>query len=229
MKNPMNVVYYMRKRMGLTQERISNETGLTKNDVSRMENETSNAYIEKYITLARYFKIPLESLLCNNIAVAFPVFNEIPKTYRRMLKRIKIQRDKNDDVGCRGEDWVYKRELEKLNGTVYKNAVNPNYADDEEAHFDILSFSHDGNLINIEVKTTTADSESPFYFSADELDKARSCIDSQEQYEVHRVYFIDNPEKCGRRIISAKELFEEFDFIPDTYKVVRKDKKNERN
>lgn len=79
------------------------------------------------------------------------------------------------------------------------------------------------------MKTTTAGPESPFFFTAEELEKARKCIENRERYEVHRVYYIDDPQKCGRQIISANELLKEFDFIPDTFKVIRKDKKNEWN
>jgi len=224
-KKPTNVVYYMRKRLGLNQDQIAKDTGLTKNDISRLENGISNAYIEKYITLAQYFKMPLTALLFNNINIAFPTFTKEPKVQREMLKRIRVQKEKDDETGYKGEEWVYKEELKKLDGTMYKNAVNPNFADDEEAHFDILSFSHDGEPIIIEVKTTTTGPQCPFYITSDEIEKARNCLKNGERYEIHRVYYIDNPEKCGRQIITAEELFREFDFIPDTYKVVRKDEK----
>lgn len=95
MKNPTNVVYYMRRRMGITQEQISKETNLTKNDVSRIEKGVST-YIEKYIKLAQYFNIPLDALLNNNIVAIFPVLSEISQIDRKLMKRIKVQREKND-------------------------------------------------------------------------------------------------------------------------------------
>lgn len=222
MKNPENVLYYMRSRLGLTQKSIALATGLTENDISRIENGADNPFLGTFITLARYFNIPVDAIVHNNIQIAFSTFAEPPKIIRNMLKRIKIKRDKCDKIGCRGEEWVYKEELKKLTGTVHENGINPNFADNDEAHFDILSFDMDGSSIIIEVKTTSGEAEEAFYISDSELDMAKECIKDGKRYELHRVYHIDDPKMRGRLIISANELFENYEFIPETYRVVRK-------
>ena len=139
-----------------------------------------------------------------------------------MLKRIKIKRDKCDKIGRRGEEWVYREELKKLKGTGHENGVNPNFSDSDDAYFDIMSFGPDGGTIIIEVKTTTGEASDPFYISANELSIAKECIKDGKCYELHRVYHIDDPKTRGRFIIPGKELLENYEFVPETYRVVRK-------
>lgn len=222
MKDTTNVMYYMRKRMNVTQKQISKSTGLTANDISRLERGITSHRIEKFIILSKYLKIPVESLIYNNLKMALVTFKEPVKISRKTQEHKKILQERRNYIGYKGEDWVYQQEIEKLKGTCYENGVNPNYADDEEASFDILSFHVDGGRIIIEVKTTTGEAEDPFFISLNELGKARECLESGQQYEVHRVHHIDNPKKRGRNIIPASELFSDYEFVPVTYKAIRK-------
>lgn len=222
MKHATNVLYYMRKRLGLSQHELARATKLTANDISRIETGNIGAGIEKFITLAKFFSISLNALLRNDIYEVCPTLTERPKTSRKMLKRIQKLRKQCDEIGCSGEEWVYQQEVKKLQGTIFENAVNQNFADDEDAHFDILSFNTDGIPICIEVKTTTGDLEKAFYFTAEELEEAKECQASGVCYEVHRVYHMNNPKNRGREIISAEELFNNYTFKPVTYLVTRK-------
>lgn len=223
MKNPENVLYYMRNRLGITQKHVAQETGLTENDISRIENGADNPFIGTYITLARYFNISVDAFVHNDIKIALSSFTEPPKIIRNMLKRIKIRRDKCDKTGRKGEEWVYKKEFKKLRGTGHENGINPNFSDNDEAHFDILSFKLDGSSIIIEVKTTTGEASEPFFISAHELDVVKECNEDGTCYELHRVFHIDNPKKRGELIISANELLCNYEFVPETYKVIRKE------
>lgn len=224
MKNPENVLYYMRSRLSLTQKYIAQATGLTENDISRIENGAANPFIGTLISLAGYFNIPVDAFVHNDIKIALSSFTEPPKIIRNMLKRIKIKRDKCDKIGRRGEEWVYREEINKLKGTGRENGINPNFSDSDDAHFDIMSFGLDGRTIIIEVKTTTGEVSDPFYISANELGIAKECNEDGKCYELHRVYHIDNPKKRGKLIIPVKELFDNYDFVPETYRVVRKEK-----
>ena len=224
MKDPTNIMYFMRRRLSLTQEEIAKTTKLTKNDISRMERGIFSHEMWKFMKLSEYFNISIEALLNNNIKAAFHTFKAAPDVSRKMMARLSALREKHNDIGCRGEDWIFQQELKRLNGTEYQYAVNPNFADDEEASFDILSFSHDGEIIIIEVKTTTGDAEDAFFFTANELEKAKKCIKNRDRYEIHRVHHIDEPSKSGRQIIPAEKLFKDYEFIPEVYKVVRKEK-----
>lgn len=224
MKNPENVLYYMRSRLGLTQKQIAKATGLTEQDISRIENGADNPFIETFILLARYFNIPIDAFVHNNLKIALSSFTKPPKILHNNSKRIKARRDKCDEIGHKGERWVYKEEYKKLKGTGHENGINPNFADNDESNFDILSFDLDGRAIIIEVKATIGDEWDPFYISANELNIAKQCIKDGINYEIHRVYCIDDSKRRGKTIITAKELFENYDFIPETYRVVRKEK-----
>ncbi|NLZ52102.1 MAG: DUF3883 domain-containing protein [Thermoanaerobacteraceae bacterium] len=228
MKNPENILYYMRSRLSLTQQQIAQATGLNENDISRIENGADNPFIGTFISLARYFNIPVDAFVHNDIKIAISSFTKPPKITHTKLKRIKIKREKFDKIGRKGEEWVYKEEFKKLKGTGYENGINLNFSDIDDADFDILSFGLDGRTVIIEVKTTTGDEGDPFYISANELDMAQKCIKDGKFYELHRVYHINDPKRRGRIIITAKELLENYEFVPETYRVVRKEK-NKRN
>ncbi len=215
----INILNYLRKRYGLTQKGLAAATQLTANDISRFENGRFPG-INKVITLAEYFEVTVDALLSNNAEEVFATFKEAIPPCHNLQDRIKENRELCDDIGRRGEDWVYQQEVRKLQGTVYANAVNPGYADDTESGFDILSFGKDGSSIFIEVKTTTGKANNNFVLSTGELKKARECLAIGERYEIHRVYYLD--KKCGRIIIPVKELFDNYTFETDSYKVKRK-------
>ena len=214
----------MRSRLGLTQKQIAKATGLTEQDISRIENGADNPFIETFILLARYFNIPIDAFVHNNLKIALSSFTKPPQILHNNSKRIKARRDKCDEIGHKGERWVYKEEYKKLRGTGHENGINPNFADNDEANFDLLSFDLNGRAIIIEVKTTTGDESDPFFISSNEINMAKQCIRNGKCYEIHRVHNINNPQKSGRVIITAEELFENFDFIPEIYKVVQKEK-----
>lgn len=223
MKKATNVLYYMRKRHGLSQHELAKATKLTANDICRIESGNIGAGIEKFITLAKFFSISLNALLGDDIYEVCLSLKMGPTTSRKMLKRIQKLRNKCDEIGCSGEEWVYQQELRKLHGTVYENAVNQNFADDEDAHFDILSFDTDGTPICIEVKTTTGDLEKTFFFSEDELKFARECYETGMRYEVHRVFNVNDPKKCGSVVIPVESLLNNYSFEPATYSVIKKE------
>lgn len=222
MKDPANIVYYMRKRLNLTQEELSVAAKLTKNDISRMERGIFTHEISKFIQLSKFFNIPIDSMLFNDLRLAFPTFIEPAVKSHKLLTRMKQINDKNTDIGLKGEEWVYAQERKKLKGTAFEYAVNPNYSNDPEAGFDILSFSKDGESVIIEVKTTTGGVEDVFFFSASELEKAQECLKNSHKYELHRVYHINDPKKCSRKIISADRLFRDYEFVPEIYRAIRR-------
>lgn len=223
MKDNSNIMRFMRNRMQLTQKEVSKATNLTINDISRMENGFFDHRMETFIILSKYLKVPLAALMYNDLEAALPTFTAPSKASRKMLARIKALREMRDDISCEGEDWALAHELEKLKGTIYENGVT-SFADDPDAHFDLFSFSPTGSHIIIEVKTTTGKAEDAFFITSGELDKARECLNNGEQYEIYRVHHINKTSKRGLKIIPVRKLFSEYEFIPETYKVVRKGK-----
>ena len=221
MNNVVSVLYYLRVRQGWTKKKLSMLTGLSQNDLVRIE-RGRNVRMGKYITLSKYFGLPLSVLLDDNLSATLHTFTAPPIISRSMPERISQRLEKDAETGRKGEEWVYQQEVKKLAGTGLENSVNPNFADDESAHFDILSFLQNGIPLVIEVKSTTGELDEVFYFTADELEKAKDCLRGGNRYEVHRVFYIDNPEKCNRHIISAEELLSEYDFKPVSYRVTKK-------
>ena len=120
------------------------------------------------------------------------------------------------DNGLRGEVLVLRHEREKLAGTPYENAVDPNYALDPGFGFDLLSFTPDGKPLYIEVKATSDTGNTPFFMTANEKDFMELCRDTGRNYELHRIYDLDGTPK--RIIYTPKEL-SRFQFIPNDYLV----------
>lgn len=125
-------------------------------------------------------------------------------------------------VGEMGEQRALEQELEMLKGTGFENAVNQNYADDEGAHFDLLSFTKDGTPKICEVKATSLRGGSGFYMTAAELNMTRFCRDDGILYEVHYITHALDPSKRACRIITADELLEDYTFEPVVFKVKHK-------
>ncbi|HEY8420965.1 MAG TPA: DUF3883 domain-containing protein [Thermoclostridium sp.] len=134
MKDPTNIIYYMRKRLNLTQDQVARATKLTAESIKQ---------------------------LC----------------------------EKQNDIGFKGEEWVFNQERKKLKGTAFENGINPNYSNDPEAGFDILSFSKNGENLFIEVKTTTGNAEDNFFLSSSEIEKAKECLNNGLKYELHYLAF----------------------------------------
>lgn len=222
MTNVVSVLNYLRVRLGLTKKQLSKATELSQNDICRIEKGSYNALMGKYMVLSKYFGIPLSVFLDDDLLGVFSTFTTPPTISHSMQERIEQQHEKNVETGRKGEEWVYNQEVKKLTGTGLENSVNPNFANEESSHFDILSFHENGIPLVIEVKSTTGEADDAFYFTDYELEKAKECLKKGSCYEVHRVFFIDNPEICGRKIISVENLLSEYDFTPVSYRVTKK-------
>ena len=215
----MHVVTFLRNRFGLTKQQLAQKTHLTSNNIIRMERGKDN-YISKAIRVAAFFQVPVDAVVCNDTEAVYAALKTpITPQHRfslQMEEREKIRRT----VGRQGEDWVYQREREKLAGTVYENAVNPNFADDLQVGFDILSFRPDGTEIYIEVKSTKHGCGEPFSLSAGELKMAKKCLAAGWIYEVHRVYREHGITRC--LIIPAAVLLKDYQIQVESYMVRRK-------
>lgn len=217
------VANYMRHRHGLSIAQLSAQTGVSAMTISRIENGCPTTDISGAIRLAEFFDISVDALLRNNFSEIFPKLSTLTAPIHEMYDRmaqISIICQKN---GLRGEDWVYLQECKRLSGTVMAHATNPNYADDDEAHFDILTFDHTGRPIVVEVKSTTRGPNEPFVLTAAELQTARDCHAEGIRYEIHRVYYVQNARKIDRYIITCEELLSNYDFIPKRFLVKKKE------
>ncbi len=89
--------------------------------------------------------------------------------------------------GDRGEEVVYRRELERARSLGYEppeKYVIWTCRNDPAADHDIQSVSNDGGILWIEVKSTTG-TDGWFYWPKQEFEKA---LRERERYELWRVY-----------------------------------------
>ena len=213
----MNLLKYLRCRRGESQQKMAKHFGLTANDICRFERKGS-LHLSKVIALSDGLGITVDALLKNDFDAVLSAFTEPVKGTHRVSHKLQRNHARNCELGRQGEDWVWEQECRKLAKTIYANAVNPNFADDAEAGFDILSFNKNGEPIMIEVKTTLGDADSPFFMTDTEVDRAKACLESGKHYEVHRVFRFGT-ESVGRIVIPAEDLFQKYDLRPSDYKV----------
>lgn len=133
-------------------------------------------------------------------------------------------RDRNNEVGDQGEEFVMEYEVDRL---VEKGVVNGkeivqhlSRLQGDGLGYDISSINSDGSIRFIEVKTTTSDVNAPFYMSRNE----KNFFDVYgEQAYIYRVYNFNRETRNGEvKIISASELFNGYEFDPITWKVTPK-------
>lgn len=219
----MELLTYLRCSRSLTQSELAQKTGLSPNDISRFENQHYPG-MSKVSVLAKFFEVKIDALLTNDFPAVFKNLSAPMMPSHKLSHKCDEKLLRNSKTGRDGEEYVFRRELDKLQGTEYQNAVNPNFANDAEAGFDILSFSVNGDPIVIEVKSTTDLDNQSFEMTAREIEKLKMCVNNGERYELQRVFGVGTPD-VHREIISGDELLKDYDFEPQvTYRVHPKKK-----
>lgn len=98
----------------------------------------------------------------------------------------KARKDKQ--TGDLGEDLVLKHEKKKLANSIFSSKINEIKKMKDGEGYDILSFDpNTGEEIHIEVKSTTGNSDEPFYMSLNEFNY---LCDFPENYKLYRIYNI---------------------------------------
>ena len=221
-KQFLSVANYLRHRAKLTIAELSSRTGVSAMTISRIENGNWAVDIHPVLTLAEYFEVSVDAILRNDFQAIFASLKEQTAPVHTMYEHFAKINAICQRNGLSGEEWVYLQECKRLESTVMKNAVNANYADDMEAHFDILSFSESGQPIVIEVKSTNKGPKAGFHMTDAEFRTARDCLEAGIRYEIHRVYYVQDARKISRRIITAEELFRDYEITPKSYLVKEK-------
>lgn len=119
----------------------------------------------------------------------------------RLSKIDWARRDaENRELGRNGELYVLHRERQRLidAGRADLSTQVQWLADEADGHgYDIGSFDPDGTPIQIEVKTTTRDRDTPFFVSRNEVSVSKIKGDT---YRLHRVYrFLTAPDVAVHR------------------------------
>lgn len=215
--NPTSLALYLRTSRGLTQREVAASCGLTTNDVCRFERGHNAISYGKLKALANFYGISTDALFSNNFRAMVNQPRMEPEE-RELRGRIHRRQNLCENVGDLGEWWVAQMEREKLKGTPWAGMVNAKYAEDPKAHFDLMSFDPDtGEEILIEVKTTAKGPHTRLYFTDQEWDFLKCCLERNVRYELHRVYYVNDPACRSRVIYTAQEVLKSFLVTPQHY------------
>ncbi len=118
-------------------------------------------------------------------------------SHQKILDYLQLERMRQD-IGEKGEQYVYEREKNRLlkSNSRLANDVSREPAKDPKNGYDILSFTDSGEKIYIEVKSTKANVNEPFYMTANEREKANQVNKNGGIYQIHRVFNVDGDINC---------------------------------
>lgn len=179
----------------------------------------------------------------NNRPAKFSLLNPISKTViqqdevtiikektRRFIGR-KVDwekvRDRNNEIGDQGEEFVLEYEIDRLVETIsiertiaMQNVQHLSRLQGDGLGYDISSINDDGSPRYIEVKTTSGDFSQAFFMSENER---RFFEEYGDSAFIYRVYNFNKESRHGDvRIITSTELFSDFNFDTTTWKVTPK-------
>lgn len=151
------------------------------------------------------------------------------KTRRFIARKVDWEkaRDRNNEIGDQGEEFVLQYEIDRLTDTLsihrattFQNVQHLSRFQGDGLGYDISSINDDGSPRYIEVKTTSGAYNQPFYMSKNER---HFFEEYKESAFIYRVYNFSRETRRGEvRIISQGELFSNFDFDTITWQVTPK-------
>jgi len=195
------------------------------------QTETIKTYDEGFIL--NKSSRPAKFSLLNPISKAViqpAVVRKIKEKTRRFIAR-KIDwekaRDRNNEIGDQGEEFVLEFEIDRLIETLSidrtkatQNVQHLSRLQGDGLGYDISSINDDGSPRYIEVKTTSGGFNQPFYMSKNEKYFFEEYEDSAF---IYRVYNFNRETRRGDvRMISQSELFSNFNFDTITWQVTPK-------
>lgn len=144
------------------------------------------------------------------------------KTYRKV--NWEFVNERRSSIGQAGEEFVYHREIEKVKIFSPSDIDKVMHLSEQQGDgfgYDILSLNEKGEAVYIEVKTTIGNVDAPFYMSENERSFFEDNIDNNAY--IYRVFNFNQSDSHGDiKIISAKDLFENYNFDPISYAVTPK-------
>lgn len=195
------------------------------------QTETIKTYDEGFI-LDKSFR-PAKFSLLNPISqtvIQPAVVTTIKEKTKRFIAR-KIDwekaRDRNNEIGDQGEEFVLEFEIDRLIETLsidrtsaIQNVQHLSRLQGDGLGYDISSINVDGSPRYIEVKTTSGGFNQPFYMSKNERHFFEEYGDSAF---IYRVFNFNRETRRGDvRIITQIELFSNFNFDTITWQVTPK-------
>ena len=207
-KFPLRVIYSDEKEIDETIEEVSHEIVEISNNIN-LDDSDDIIFDDSPLEIRKYRKSDID--------------RKVNKTKKPDYIAEELVKTKQGELN---EKVIYERELKKLMELEAEEEVAKmenffNNRNDSEG-YDILSYEvlDDGSLreIYIEVKSTKGNEGTPIDITDNEIEFAKKHID---QYYLYRIYNSDKKNKT-LKIVNGKELFEEFNFVPFTYKIYSK-------
>ena len=192
------------------------------------QTETIKFYDEGFIVDKNFrpAKFSLINPISNTVIQPAEVTIIKEKTRRFIARKVDWEkaRDRNNEIGDQGEEFVLEFEIDRLIETL---AIDRTCATQNVQHlsrlqgdglgYDIASINDDGSPRYIEVKTTSGDFNQPFYMSKNERHFFEEYGNSAF---IYRVYNFNRETRRGDvRIITQTELFSNFNFDTITWQV----------
>jgi hypothetical protein len=190
------------------------------------------------IHLTYELKSPGESTSPTNMAIPHGlILVAIPKAggrraglsttrYRKLPPVDYAEQDaRNRQLGQAGEQAVMEMERLKLRdlgrADLSEKIVHVSKVEGNGAGYDIRSYTEGGDVKFIEVKTTRAGEQAPFYMSLSETRFAAEHLDS---YYIYRVFEFDKDTCSGKYFIGKGDLHLNFSFEAVQFKLVLTDR-----
>jgi len=174
-------------------------------------------------------KFSLMNPISNEVIQPDEVTTIKEKTRRFIGRKVDWEkvRDRNNEIGDQGEEFVLEFEIDRLIETLsierakaMQNVQHLSRLQGDGLGYDISSINDDGSPRYIEVKTTGGDFNQPFFMSENERRFFEEYGDSAFIYRVHN---FDKEARYGNvKIISSSELFSDYTFDTTTWKVTPK-------
>ena len=145
---------------------------------------------------------------------------------RHIYKKInwELENERKSLLGHLGEEFVFHSEVSKVKEFDLSSLDKVIHLSEKQGDgfgYDICSVNEKGETIFIEVKTTKGPCETSFYMSKNEKMFFEENIDNNAF--VYRVYDFNEKSRHGQiKIISAKELLENYNFDPISFMVTHK-------
>lgn len=195
------------------------------------QTDTVKIYDEGFI-VDKNFRPAKFSLLnpISNVVIQPNVVTTIKEKTKRFTAR-KVDweklRDRNNELGDQGEEFVLEFEIDRLVETLslertkaIQNVQHLSRLQGDGLGYDISSINNDGSPRYIEVKTTSGNFNQPFFMSENER---RFFEEYGECAFIYRVYNFNKETRHGDvRIITSSELFSDFTFDTTTWRVTPK-------
>lgn len=157
------------------------------------------------------------------------VLESTPKGKARTKRTVKIDYlslgAKKKELGDLGECLVLEIEKKKLKDAGHRDLAEKVIHTamlNDNAGYDIESYTVEGEPLFIEVKTTSYGKEDDFIISSNELRMAEEICSKGGHYCIYRVYNFDSDENKGKYTIYNAPLDQYFDFSPMSFRAKRK-------